>query len=97
MLDDLRRQFFCDANFPVGGIVLELKREEFQREFGKLAIADWRLPIGNQRAQPGGEIGKFWIHAVFVRGWFSATAGETLAENIFPGQARRIFLRMTVK
>jgi hypothetical protein len=26
------------------------------------------------KAKADGEAGKFWIHAVFVRGWFSATA-----------------------
>ena len=66
MPDHLRRQRARLANFPAGGIVFELKREKFQREFGKLPVADGRLPAGHQLAQARGEAGKFLIHAVFV-------------------------------
>ena len=48
MLDHLGRQLARLADFAVGGIVFELKREQFQREFGELPTADCRLPIGNQ-------------------------------------------------
>ena len=89
MLDGLRRHAASQADFLVGGIILELEREQFEREGGELLIADCQLPIGNQRTQLGGEIKKFFVHAVFVRGWFSATAKSRIAENCFPSQARR--------
>jgi len=40
MLDNLRRQFARLANFAIGDIVFELKREKFEREFGEFLIAD---------------------------------------------------------
>ena len=66
MLDHLRRQLARFANFPVGGVVFELKSEQFEGERRELRIADCRLPIGNQLAQARGEAGKFCVHAVFV-------------------------------
>jgi hypothetical protein len=57
MLDDFRGELARGANFSVGGIVLELQREKFQREFGKLAIGNWRWEIGNPPAQARGEAG----------------------------------------
>jgi hypothetical protein len=39
-------------------------------------MADGRWPIGNQFAQARRKAGKFLVHAVFVCGWFSATAGK---------------------
>ena len=76
MLDPFWRQFARFADFAIGGVVIKLKREQFQSEFGELPIADCRLPIGNQSAQTRGEVGKFFVHAVFGHGWFSATAGS---------------------
>ena len=75
MLDELRRPLAHFADFPVGGIVSELKRKKFQCEFGELPITGCRLPVGNQLAQTRGEIEKFFIHAVLIHGWCSATAG----------------------
>jgi hypothetical protein len=42
-----------------------LQREQFERQVGELPGADRGGGPGNQRTQPGGEIGKFFIHAVF--------------------------------
>ena len=78
MLDHFWRQSARLADFPVGGIVFKLKREQFQSEVRrKLPICRFAgLPIGNRRspAQARGEAEKFFVHAVFVHGWFSATA-----------------------
>ena len=74
MLDPLRHNPARLADFAVGRIVLALKCEKLQRQLGELRIADCGLRIGNQPAQADGEMGKFRVHAVFVRGWFSATA-----------------------
>lgn len=76
VFDRLWRATARPADFPVGGVAFKLKREQLQGEFGELPIVDCRLPIGNQSAQARGEAGKFFVHAVFVHGWFSATANK---------------------
>ncbi len=66
MFNDLRRDLTSLANFTVGGVMLELEREQFQCQLGELPVADCRLLIGNQLAQARGEAGKLVVHAVFV-------------------------------
>ena len=63
MFDDLGRQFSDITNFSIGGIVFELKRKKFQRQFVKLVVTHWPR---RSEAKAGGETGKFVIHAVFV-------------------------------
>ena len=85
VFDRLRCASARPADFPVGGVVRELEGEKLQREG-----IEFRLLVGTARctvrtpqrgvptmdgfAQTRGEAGKFFVHAVFVHGWFSATA-----------------------
>ena len=55
--------------------MFELQREKFQRQFVEIRQLI-ENPDGNRFAQARGEAGKFLVHAVFVHGWFSATAGR---------------------
>jgi hypothetical protein len=87
MFDGCRRQFARRADFPVGGIVLELEGEQLQRELGELRSVECGVPIGNQPAQARGEAREFFVHAVFVRGWFSATASRD--DNTRPFRRKR--------
>ena len=81
MFNGLRREFARGANLLVGGVVLELQREQFQREriefrFG-VAPAHGVVLGGRQlRPQARGKLRKFCVHAVLVHGWCSATAGR---------------------
>jgi hypothetical protein len=47
----------------VGGIVFELQREQFQCEFVEFYVLRLRR---HSEAKAGGELRKFFIHAVFV-------------------------------
>ena len=71
MLDHFWRQTERLADYPIGGVVFKLKREKLERESIKLIAL--RLPRRSE-AKAGGEAGKLFVHAVFVHGWFSATA-----------------------
>jgi len=52
--------------------MLKLQRKQFNGQ----GIEVFALKTGSNRTtQARGEAGEFFIHAVFVRGWFSATAG----------------------
>ena len=61
--------------------MFELERKKFQRQRGELWITNCRLPAGNQFAQARGEAGEVIFHAVFVHGWFSATASLNYSSN----------------
>ena len=74
MFDRLRRPFPRFTNFSIRKIILNLQREQFEREPVELRIVNRGSGTGNQFAQARGEAGKFLVHAVFVCGWFSATA-----------------------
>jgi hypothetical protein len=71
---------------------LELQREEFKSKLGELRIADCGLRIGNQLAQARGKAGKFFLHAVFVYGWFSATADRHYNAKSPCGKREALFL-----
>ena len=56
IFDGVWRDLVRLADFPVGGVVRELEREQLQREFGELPVAGCRLPIGNPFAQARGKM-----------------------------------------
>ena len=79
------------ANLAIGGVVLDLERKKFERKLVKIpegrvprahvldfkTRASWNSALRmNGFAQTRSEVGKFLVHAVFVYGWFSATAGD---------------------
>jgi len=51
------RQFARRTDFPVSGIVPELKREQFQRQRGERQIGNRKSEIGNTLTQARGEVG----------------------------------------
>ena len=68
-----RRRFPRFTNFSIHVIVLELAGKKFHRQGVKILA----LKTGTDGlAQARGETGKFRVHAVFVCGWFSATAED---------------------
>jgi len=56
MFDDSRRQASRFTDFPIGGVVLELKREEFERQFVKLVMARLPRSIPQEREKAGGKV-----------------------------------------
>ena len=65
MFDHARRQLAAFADFPVGGIVLELKREKFEREGVNLVVLGLSRRIPRSAGAGARRNLKVRVHAVF--------------------------------
>ena len=75
VIDGSRHQLRHRADFPIGGIVFQLEREEFESEFVKFITS--RLPTPVSRKSGKRRATKFESSVVMrylIVGWFSATA-----------------------